>query len=85
MSKKTDKNETRFVDDGRTVADMNVKGFGWHVPEPDKHKRNELMNLKITKSERKAMIKGALTAILPDALAFIGIFTVVLLVIFFWL
>ena len=82
---KRKKAKTKYIDDGRTIADMNVEGLKWHVPEKQKRAKNELTELKITKAERRAMIKGALLAILPIALAYIGIFLAIFLIIHFWL
>ena len=82
---KRKKAKTKYIDDGRTIADMNVEGLKWHVPEKQKRAKNELTELKITKAERRAMIKGALLAILPIALAYIGIFLAIFQIIHFWL
>lgn len=73
------------VDDGRAVADMNVEGFRWFIPARNKRHRKELAELNITKAERRAMIRGALLAVLPVAFAFIGMFASILLIIHFWL
>lgn len=86
MSEKKDtKQNEKVIDDGRTIADMNVKGFRWYSSEKNKRRRKEFADLKITKAERRAMIKGALQVILPIALTFLGIFLAIFLIIYFWL
>jgi hypothetical protein len=79
------KKKAEYIDDGRTIANMNVEGLKWYVPEKHKRAKNQLTDLKITKAERRAMIIGALQVILPLALAFIGIFLAIFLIIHFWL
>lgn len=82
---KTKKKKVKYIDDGRTIANMNVEGMKWYVPEKHRRAKSQLADLKITKSERRAMIKGALLAILPIVFAYIGIFFVIFLIIYFWL
>jgi len=64
---------------------MNVEGMRGYVPEKYKRAKSELADLKITKAERRAMIKGALLAILPLVLAYIAMFFLIFLIIYFWL
>ena len=82
---KSKKKKVKYIDDGRTIANMNVEGMKWHVPEKQKRAKTELSKLNITKAERRAMMIGALQVILPIALAFIGIFLAIFLMIHFWL
>lgn len=83
--KKLPARKNGFTDDGRTIANMNVEGFRWHIPEKSKRRKKELAELNITKEERRAMIKGALLAILPIAFAYIGIFLAIMIFLYFWL
>ncbi|HAN21410.1 MAG: hypothetical protein A2Y15_09380 [Clostridiales bacterium GWF2_36_10] len=82
---KEEKAKSKLIDDGRTIANMDVPGFRWHTPEKQKRKRKELVELGISKQERRAMIKGALLAIFPVVFAFITLFFVAFLIIHFWL
>lgn len=59
------KGRKKFVDDGRSIADMNIEGFSWYVSKHWKKEQNELVNLKLSKKELKAMILGAFSVVLP--------------------
>ena len=74
-------------DDGRTVADMNVEGFKWYRPKNDTYEaeRKKLRELNITPSERRAMIKGALSVMLPVALGVMLCVAAVFMIAYFWL
>lgn len=78
MSKK--KNKKKFVDDGRTIYNMNVEGFRWY----DKKKRNE-NKIYVDKDDRNALIKAAFLSYLPIVIIILIGFTVAALLIFFWL
>ena len=77
-----------FVDDGRTVANMNVPGMPWHLdgPKVPGEKENELEHLKLTKGERRALIQGVLMTVMPIAFIFVGAYFLIFLFIHFvWL
>ena len=65
--KKDDLEEYKDV----TVADMNVEGMRWYKNEEELERSKEMDSLKINKSERRAMMKGAFAAMLP--MFFIGL------------
>lgn len=74
-------------DDGRTIANMNVDGLPWYQPnkeENDKKKRR-MQELKVTRQEKWAMIKGAYLAYLPMLLCILSAFAIVMLLIQLWL
>jgi uncharacterized membrane protein YdbT with pleckstrin-like domain len=81
------KKKTDIVDDGRTIADMNVDGMPWYKSEKMIKSKQKLLDLNLTKKERRAMIFGALFAYLPIYLIIVGAFTVVylLFLLFAWL
>lgn len=83
--KQKKKKKVKYIDDGRTIANMNVEGMKWYVPEKYKRAKSELAGLNITKAERRAMIKGALLAILPIVFVYIAVFFLIFLIIHFWL
>ncbi len=87
MSKKSTKKDTPKLlrDDGRTVADMNVEGFGWYTPNRKNTHGKTPSVMDITPSERGAMIRGGLLAVLPVVFAFIGIFAAIFIFIYLWL
>lgn len=66
----------RFVDDGRKIADMNVEGMPWSMRLSTKkeQKATELEQLNMTRGERRALVMGAISAVLPLLLAFAGLF-----------
>lgn len=81
-------------DDGRTIANMNVPGMPWHTGvehnQPRHHQDvqggTKQEPLVLTRGERRALIKGVISAILPLILAFaIGYFLIFLFLDFVWL
>ena len=60
--------------DDRTVADMNVEGMPWYRDAETKKRDKERAELKVTQSERRAMMKGAFAAMLPAFFIGLGIF-----------
>ena len=76
------------MDDGRTVADMNVPGMPWHLdgPKVQGNKTGGLEEIELTKAERRALVQGALMAVMPIALFFVGAYFLIFLFIhFIWL
>ena len=69
---KKDKNKEKFIDDGQTVANMNVEGLPWFMSEKNVKAKKKLMDLGLTKSERNAMMRGAFLAYLPVFLTILG-------------
>lgn len=71
-----------------TVADMNVEGMrGYKTPE-EKKRAEEMEALKLSKSEHRAMLKGAYAAMLPSfligLLVFCATFGLLFLLLYFW-
>lgn len=79
------KGKQEFVDDQRSLTDMNVPGFSWYLPKRYSKERQQINDLKITRKERLAMIIGALQVILPMALMILLLFFGAFLVIMLWL
>ncbi|MEG2014392.1 MAG: hypothetical protein RR086_01550 [Clostridia bacterium] len=67
MSKenKNVKKKDKFVDDGHTVADMNVEGMKWYIKPSHKHNLDEIRKLNVTKEEKSAIIRAQLKMLLP--------------------
>lgn len=84
-AKKAPNKKNEFIDDGRSIADMNIEGFSWYTPNKYSTERKNLSDLKLTRKERMAMIFGALQAILPVAIIMILLLFGVFLLISFWL
>lgn len=77
------KNKQKFVDDGRTIANMNVEGMPWYNPQTagkgqdsdgDSNANRPQEPIKLTGKETAAMIKGVIAAALLIAVIFIGVF-----------
>lgn len=79
------KEKLSFVDDGRSLTDMNVEGFSWYTPKKISGEKKALLELKITPKERLAMIFGALSVILPIALFILVMYTGAFFLISLWL
>lgn len=73
-------------DDGRTIANMNVDGMPWYQPNKEEadEKKKQMEELKITKKEKRAMIMGAYLAYLPMFLIILAAFTIIMLLLYFW-
>ena len=65
------KKKPSFVDDGRTIADMNVEGMPWYSGEKNK-RENDFTDL--TFKEKRAMMRGILGAALLIAALFLLVF-----------
>ena len=79
------KRKKEYIDDGRSIADLNIEGFSWYVPKRYSQERKNLNELKITRKERVAMIIGALQAILPIAITILILYFGVFVFISAWL
>ena len=60
--KELKKRQREQLDDGRTVADMNVEGFSWYNPHA---KNGKTPAGKVPRKEYWAMVFGAFKAMLP--------------------
>lgn len=81
-----ERKEKPYIDDGRTIADMNVKGMPWHIPGENKWKDSANEKLIVTKAERKAIFWGTFSALLPlVGLMCLGFFLIYLALYLFWL
>ena len=83
------KKKKSSIDDYKdvTVANMNVEGMPGYVSEEEKKQSAEMHGLKITSSERRAMIKGAYRAMLPAFLIGLAVACVSfgLVMLYFWI
>lgn len=84
------KNKEKFVDDGRTIADMNIEGMRWYNPAKsaptketpaDSPESKEPLGLK----ETFAIMRGVLGAGMLIALVFVVVFLLfILFCVFIW-
>jgi hypothetical protein len=77
--KKDKKKKIIYIDDGRTVSDMNVEGMPGYDKDRDKRKKDPE---QLTFKEKLAVVFGAYRAYLPFLLILIG--SLVLLWLFFY-
>lgn len=73
------KQRKEFEDDGRVIANMNIEGTPWYVPEGIEDKTSGQNYTKPTRGETFALIKGALAAGLVIGLVFVLAFLVFIL------
>jgi len=71
---KDNKKKNDFVDDGSTIADMNVEGFRWYQSKKTRELRKNLVEVDLSPKERRAIVKGAFLAFLPVFLIIVGSF-----------
>lgn len=72
MKRNKEKKE-KFVDDGRTIANMNVEGMPWYNPSKDIVKSKSAQEFgDLTAKEKRAMMRGILGAALLVGAIFIG-------------
>ncbi len=69
------------LDTETTFADMNVEGFSWYDPKR-KQKQNQV---KLSKKEYWALVRGAYRAMLPMLLCMLVGFLAVFLLAYLWL
>ena len=85
------KNKPKFVDDGRTIANMNIDGMPWYNPAKgetsENAKSSDVVKVKddLTLKEKVAMTKGVLLAgLLVGGVFALGFTVFILLCIFAW-
>lgn len=76
----TKKNKKEYIDDGHTIYNMDVEGFKWH----DK-KVKDKKNIVLSKRERLMLILSAYKSYLPKLFIIIFAFSLVIVLLYFWL
>ncbi len=84
--KEAKKIKTKFVDDGRVVANMNVEGMPWYHPQAKNHEASSSQNeMELTRKEKFALTKGVLGAALLVGTIFFVVFGLfILFCVFIW-
>lgn len=90
--------EKEISDNGQTIAPMDAEWMPWNVGKSDPRKKarvdmrrrrkesaDDTDSLKISKEERRAMIRGALSANLPILIGFAAVGLLLYLFARFWL
>lgn len=74
----------KFIDNGETIADMNVKGLPWYRSKKEISVAKRMAGVNLLPHERRAIILGAMFAYMPVFLVMIAGFTVVYLLFLLW-
>lgn len=79
MDKKEKKKKEKFVDDGRTIYNMDIDGM------PHRRKKEDSNGVYLTKKERRAAIFAAFLHFTPIFLGVILCFALAMVILYFWL
>lgn len=79
------KKEKVELDTETTIADMNVEGFKWYRPDKKKDQSSSSEPIKLTRKERRAMMKAVLATLLPFVGIVVLVFVFVFFLAYFWL
>lgn len=72
------KNKIKYIDDGHTVYSMEAL-------DPDAEKRKQAGDIRLTRKERRAVIRAALGRYLPIVLMVIACFLITGAILYLWL
>ncbi len=70
------------LDTETTFAEMNVEGFSWYDPNRGKRKTQQT---QLTKKEQRALMRGAVRAMLPMVLCILLGMLLMFLLAYLWL
>lgn len=81
------KKKEKWVDDGRVIADMKVDGIknsiykSNHHKKPDetKKKQKKSYSVRLSRVERRAIVRGVIFAFFAALIVFVVIFTIIML------
>ena len=82
IAKMSNKEKKEFVDDGRTIADMNVDGFSWYNKNKPKDPKDQIY---LTRKERRAIFRAMVSKMLPIAIISLIAFVMSYFLIKLWL
>lgn len=72
------------LDTETSFTDMNVDGFSWYDPQRKKDRKENKSSAKLTGKEKKAMLRGAILAMLPFICIVVLVFGIVFLLAYIW-
>jgi beta-lactamase regulating signal transducer with metallopeptidase domain len=81
--KKEDR-KPKIVDEGITIANMNVEGFRWYQSKETIKRKKIIKDLGLSKRERRAMIIGAYFAYMPIFFGILAGFTIAYGIFYLW-
>jgi hypothetical protein len=82
MAKREKRKRIDDLDMETTIADMNVEGFSWYDPNKGKRKAQQV---PLTKREQRALMRGAVRAMLPMIICILSGMLLMFLLAFLWL
>ena len=83
MKNKEKKQKPVFVDDGRTIADMDFENITGYQSKEQRKKHEDIRALNLTKQERRAIYRGVFRYTLPYFGCFIVVFVCLLVLMYF--
>ena len=82
MAKKEKRRRIDYLDTETTVVDMNVEGFSWYDPNMPARKKQAT---QLTKKEQRALMRGAVRAMLPMIACILSGMLLIFLLAYLWL
>lgn len=82
MTKKEKQKKIDYLDTETTIVDMNVEGFSWYDPNMGKRKAQQT---QLTKKEQRALMRGAVHAMLPMLICILLGMLLMFLLAYLWL
>jgi hypothetical protein len=82
MAKKEKRRRIDNLDTETTVVDMNVEGFSWYDPNMSTRKKQAT---QLTKKEQRALLRGAVRAMLPMIGCILSGMLLMFLLVYLWL
>ena len=82
MAKKEKRKRIDNLDTETTFAEMNVEGFSWYDPNRGKRKAQQT---QLTKKEQRALMRGAVRAMLPMLICILSGMLLMFLLAYLWL
>lgn len=83
MKRKEKRQKTEFVDDGRTIANMDYENITGYKSKEERKKHEELRSLNLNKKERRAIYKASMAQFMPAFLCFVAAFTLIFTILYF--
>ena len=83
MKNKQKRQKPVFVDDGRTIADMDCEAITGYKSKEERKRHEELRSLNLSKKERRAIYFGVFKYFMPYFLCFLFIFVSLLVIMYF--
>ena len=84
MKKKEKKKKEKFVDDGRVIANMDAENITGYRSKEERKKHEELSSLDLSKEEKRAISRAAMSQSVPMVLFFVGAMVLLLLLFYFF-